>query len=105
MLAENDGLIEGQRVHQEVQARVTWAAEQVRVEQVPEYAPIRFAGHEAASSSSCRGRDAGARPDATATASAGRSGQPLTIDRNRQRTRKPLPRHRRQLRRAAGDAK
>ena len=46
VLAENDGLIEGQRVHQEVQARVTWAAEQVRFEQVPEYAPIRFAGHE-----------------------------------------------------------
>ena len=46
VLAENDGLLEGQRVHQEVQARVTWAAEQVRFEQVPEYAPIRFAGHE-----------------------------------------------------------
>ncbi len=46
VLAENDGLLEGQRVHEEVQARVTYAAEQVRFEQVPEYAPIRFAGHE-----------------------------------------------------------
>ena len=44
VLAENDGLLEGQRVHEEVQARVTYAAEQVRFEQVPEYAPIRFAG-------------------------------------------------------------
>jgi uncharacterized caspase-like protein len=46
VLAENDGLLEGQRVHQEVQARVTYAAEQVRFEQVPEYAPIRYSGHE-----------------------------------------------------------
>jgi uncharacterized caspase-like protein len=46
VLTENYGLIEGQRVHREVQARVAFAAEQVRFEQVPEYAPIRFAGHE-----------------------------------------------------------
>jgi hypothetical protein len=46
VLTDNDGLLEGQRVHEEVQARVTYAAEQVRFEQVPEYAPIRFAGHE-----------------------------------------------------------
>jgi hypothetical protein len=46
VLAENEGLLEGQQVHEAVQARVTYAAEQVRFEQVPEYAPIRFAGHE-----------------------------------------------------------
>ena len=47
VLERNNDLIEGQRLHREVSARVTFAAEQVRFEQVPQYAPIKYAGHEA----------------------------------------------------------
>jgi uncharacterized caspase-like protein len=47
VLDSNNDLIEGQRLHREVSARVTYAAEQVRFEQVPQYAPIKHAGHEA----------------------------------------------------------
>ncbi|MDX1540944.1 MAG: caspase family protein, partial [Geminicoccaceae bacterium] len=47
VLRENDGLIEGQRLFQEISARVTFAASKYRFEQVPQYAPIKFAGHEA----------------------------------------------------------
>jgi hypothetical protein len=45
-LASNEELIEGQRLYQQVAARVAYAAANVRFEQVPEYAPLRFAGHE-----------------------------------------------------------
>ena len=43
----NDGVIEGQRLHQEIVASVSYAAGSFNVEQVPEYAPIKSAGHEA----------------------------------------------------------
>jgi Caspase domain/Sel1 repeat len=51
VLSENNDIIEGQRVYQEVSARVSYAAAAVMtdhgpLEQVPQYAPIKFAGHE-----------------------------------------------------------
>jgi len=46
VLESNDDVIEGQRLYQEVSARVTWAAQWSLFEQVPQYAPIKFAGHE-----------------------------------------------------------
>jgi len=36
----------GQRLFQEISARVAWAAEARRFEQLPQYAPIKYAGHE-----------------------------------------------------------
>ena len=45
-LSSNKELIEGQQLYQQVAARVAYAAANVRFEQVPEYAPLRFAGHE-----------------------------------------------------------
>ena len=52
ILGENNEILEGQRLYQEVSARVAHAASAVRtdlgpVEQVPRYAPIKHAGHEA----------------------------------------------------------
>lgn len=47
VLNANEDIIEGQRLYREVAARVAYAASTVRFEQVPEYAPIRHAGHEA----------------------------------------------------------
>ena len=41
-----DGVMEGQRLYQEIAARVTYAAERYRFDQVPQYAPIKFSGHE-----------------------------------------------------------
>ena len=51
VLRENNEILEGQRVYQEVSARVSYAASAVMtdegpLEQVPQYAPIKFAGHE-----------------------------------------------------------
>ena len=46
ILGANDEVIEGQRLFQEISARVTWAAEAKRFEQLPQYAPIKFGGHE-----------------------------------------------------------
>jgi uncharacterized caspase-like protein len=46
VLEKNDRLIDGQTLFREIAARVTYAAENVGFDQVPEYAPIRFAGHE-----------------------------------------------------------
>jgi uncharacterized caspase-like protein len=46
-LRGNDDLLEGQRLHQQVAVRVAYAADAVRFEQVPEYAPIKYAGHDA----------------------------------------------------------
>lgn len=45
-LNANQEVIEGQRLYQQVAARVAYAASSVQFEQVPEYAPLRFAGHE-----------------------------------------------------------
>ena len=47
VLDANGDALDGQRLHREVAARVAYAAANLRFEQVPEYAPIRFAGHEA----------------------------------------------------------
>jgi uncharacterized caspase-like protein len=47
VLSSNSDILEGQRLHQEVSVRVTYAADAYRFEQVPQYAPIKFAGHEA----------------------------------------------------------
>ena len=47
VLDANGDTLDGQRLHRELAARVAYAAANLRFEQVPEYAPIRFAGHEA----------------------------------------------------------
>lgn len=47
VLEDNADTLDGQRLHREVAARVAYAAANLRFDQVPEYAPIRFAGHEA----------------------------------------------------------
>ena len=46
VLRELDDITEGQRIYREVSARVAYEATRFEVEQVPEYAPIKFAGHE-----------------------------------------------------------
>jgi hypothetical protein len=51
VLKANSEILEGQRVYQEVSARVSYAASAVLtdagpLEQVPQYAPIKHAGHE-----------------------------------------------------------
>ena len=46
VLGENDGIIEAQRLYREVATRVASAAAAVRMEQVLQYAPIQYAGHE-----------------------------------------------------------
>jgi uncharacterized caspase-like protein len=47
VLASNAEILDGQRLGLEVAARVSYAAASVRVEQDPQYAPIRYSGHEA----------------------------------------------------------
>ncbi|MCS6946755.1 MAG: caspase family protein, partial [Steroidobacteraceae bacterium] len=47
VLRANNEPLDGQRLHREVAARVAYAAANLRFDQVPEYGPIRFAGHEA----------------------------------------------------------
>lgn len=47
VLQKNDDVLEGQRLFQELSARVTFAARNYQFEQLPQYAPIKFAGHEA----------------------------------------------------------
>lgn len=47
VLSDNQDIMEGQRLSREVSARVTYSAAALRIEQVPEYAPIKYAGHEA----------------------------------------------------------
>jgi hypothetical protein len=47
VLSANSEILDGQRLHREVAARVAYAAANMQFDQVPEYAPIRFAGHEA----------------------------------------------------------
>lgn len=47
VLEANSDTLDGQRLHREVAARVAFAAANLRFDQMPEYAPIRFAGHEA----------------------------------------------------------
>jgi septal ring factor EnvC (AmiA/AmiB activator) len=45
-LRSNNNILEGQQLYHQVSAAVAMAAERFRVDQVPEYAPIRHAGHE-----------------------------------------------------------
>lgn len=47
VLQANEEVIDGARLHRDVAARVAYAAAGMQFDQVPEYAPIRFAGHEA----------------------------------------------------------
>jgi hypothetical protein len=47
VLASNTEILDGQRLGLEIAARVSYAAANVAVEQDPQYAPIRYAGHEA----------------------------------------------------------
>jgi uncharacterized caspase-like protein len=47
VLSSNTEILEGQRVGLEIAAKVSYAAANALVEQDPQYAPIRFAGHEA----------------------------------------------------------
>lgn len=46
VLTENEEALEAQRVYREVAARVLDRASRFEVDQRPEYAPLRFAGHE-----------------------------------------------------------
>jgi len=46
VLHNNDEVLEGQRLFRQVSAAVAVAADRFKVDQVPEYAPIRHAGHE-----------------------------------------------------------
>jgi len=46
LLSANIGVLPGQELFQALQSRVATAAEKVEARQVPEYAPIKFAGHE-----------------------------------------------------------
>ena len=46
VLAKNVDVLEGQQLYREIAARVAYAADALKFEQVPQYAPIRFAGHE-----------------------------------------------------------
>lgn len=46
VLTTNDDILEGSRLYNEVKARVAFRASQIRFEQVPEFAPVQFAGHE-----------------------------------------------------------
>jgi hypothetical protein len=47
VLTRNTEILEGERLHREIAARVAYAASAALVEQVPQYAPIRYSGHEA----------------------------------------------------------
>jgi hypothetical protein len=46
-LETNEGVLESQRLAQRVVQKVTTSAAGASIDQIPVYAPIRFAGHEA----------------------------------------------------------
>jgi len=46
VLKNHRGLLEGQRLYRDLSPRVSQAASQLGIEQIPEYAPMQFAGHE-----------------------------------------------------------
>ena len=46
VLRNNKGVLNGEDIYREVTVRVTYAAGAAQFEQVPQYAPIRYAGHE-----------------------------------------------------------
>ncbi len=47
VLSDNSGILEGQRLFRRISQRVTSVRAAAEIEQVPQYAPIKFAGHEA----------------------------------------------------------
>jgi uncharacterized caspase-like protein len=47
VLRRNDGILEGYSLYRELQSRVKSQAARLNVDQDPQYAPIKFAGHEA----------------------------------------------------------
>jgi len=47
LLRANQGVLPGQELFRHLRLRVASQAERVRQSQVPEYAPIKYAGHEA----------------------------------------------------------
>jgi uncharacterized caspase-like protein len=47
VLEENDGILESYRLYRDVQTRVKRRAAALRMGQDPQYAPIKYAGHEA----------------------------------------------------------
>ena len=47
VLEQNDGILEGYRLYRDVQTKVKNRAAALRTEQDPQYAPIKYAGHEA----------------------------------------------------------
>jgi uncharacterized caspase-like protein len=47
VLSQNNKILEGYSLYREVQTRVKHAAARLNVEQDPQYAPIKYAGHEA----------------------------------------------------------
>ena len=47
VLEDNVEVVEGQEIFRQLSANVALAASRFRMEQVPEYAPIKYAGHEA----------------------------------------------------------
>lgn len=47
VLRENNDILEGFRLYNEIQKRVVQAADNLGVEQDPQYVPIKYAGHEA----------------------------------------------------------
>jgi len=47
LLQTNVGVLSGQEMFRLLQLRVVGIAQRVDAQQVPEYAPIKFAGHEA----------------------------------------------------------
>ena len=46
VLHDNKDVLNGEDIYREVTVRVAYAADAVQFEQVPQYAPIRYAGHE-----------------------------------------------------------
>jgi hypothetical protein len=47
ILASNHDVLDGRRLYEALAARVTWKARTRAFRQDPQYAPIRFGGHEA----------------------------------------------------------
>jgi TPR repeat protein len=46
VLSSNDGVLEGREIHAQVAQAVNYAALAAQFDQTPQYAPIKFAGHE-----------------------------------------------------------
>jgi len=47
VLRENKSVIDGRTLHQKIAQSVTYAAKAASIEQIPQYTPIKFSGHEA----------------------------------------------------------